>query len=195
MFKVPQPPSPGSKPADQPKPSAYKIGRRRIDPYIKDLVKKNFPGLFTSQAFSVRVQTFSNLPPKDLEEKQWRAEDKYRKLKKKFDRNPAGIEHPEIHRFEDFEDFFNTGDGPSIAEIKSTKRKLEEEFYDYADEQIRSDFEEDERDDMIRQILKDMDKTPEEVEENMAEDERDYNEFRNRQSMINDEWYADQYDI
>jgi|APCry1669191860_1035381.scaffolds.fasta_scaffold04607_6 hypothetical protein len=40
-----------------------------------------------------------------------------------------------------------------------------------------------------------LDQAGAQVEENMAEDERDYNEFRNRQNMIDDEWYADQYDI
>jgi hypothetical protein len=39
-----------------------------------------------------------------------------------------------------------------------------------------------------------LDQAGAQVEENMAEDERDYNEFRNRQ-IINDSWYENQYEL
>jgi hypothetical protein len=39
-----------------------------------------------------------------------------------------------------------------------------------------------------------LDQAGAQVEENMSEDERDYNEFRNRQ-IINDSWYENQYEL
>ena len=64
---------------------------------------------------------------------------------------------------QDIRDFFE-GDYNSSRQLDRAIEQIDEEFFEYADEQIRNDFEEDERDDMIRQILKDMDKTPEEIE-------------------------------
>jgi len=69
---------------------------------------------------------------------------------------------------QDIRDFFE-GDYNSERQIDSAIEQIDEEFFEYADEQIRNDFEEDERDDMIRQILKDDGKSPEEIEEIMAD--------------------------
>jgi len=69
---------------------------------------------------------------------------------------------------QDIRDFFE-GDYNSERQIERAIEQIDEEFFEYADEQIRNDFEEDERDDMIRQILKDNGKTPEEIDEIMAD--------------------------
>jgi cysteinyl-tRNA synthetase len=68
---------------------------------------------------------------------------------------------------QDIRDFFE-GDYNSSRQLDRAIEQIDEEFFEYADEQIRNDFEEDERDDMIREILKDMDKSPEEIEEQIA---------------------------
>jgi hypothetical protein len=69
---------------------------------------------------------------------------------------------------DDIRRFFE-GDYNSDRQLDRAIEQIDEEFFEYADEQIRNDFEEDERDDMIREILKDMDKSPEEIEEIMAD--------------------------
>jgi len=69
---------------------------------------------------------------------------------------------------DDIRHFF--GDGyNSEQQIERAIEQIDEEFYEYAYVLIRNDFEEDERDDMIREILKDDEKTPEEIEEIMAD--------------------------
>ena len=70
--------------------------------------------------------------------------------------------------------YFFAGDYNSERQIDRAIEQIDEEFFEYADEQIRNDFEEDERDDMIRQILKDMDKSPEEIEEIMNDRSSNY---------------------
>jgi len=80
---------------------------------------------------------------------------------------------------DDIRRFFE-GDYNSERQIERAIEQIDEEFFEYADEQIRSDFDEDERDDMIREILKDMDKSPEEIEEIM--DERSSKEYDQAES-------------
>ena len=68
---------------------------------------------------------------------------------------------------QDIRDFFE-GDYNSSRQLDRAIEEIDEAFYEYADEQIRNDFEENERDEMIEEILKGMDKSPEEIEEIMG---------------------------
>jgi hypothetical protein len=67
---------------------------------------------------------------------------------------------------QDIRDFFQ-GDYNGSRQVDRAIGEIDESFFEYADERIREEFDNDERDDMIRQILKDDDKTPEEIEEIM----------------------------
>ena len=86
---------------------------------------------------------------------------------------------------DDIRRFFE-GDYNGERQIERAIEEIDEAFYEYADEQIRNDFEEDERDDMIRQILKDMDKSPEEIEEIM--DDRSSNYYDQAESSAWEEY-------
>ena len=74
---------------------------------------------------------------------------------------------------QDIRDFFE-GDYNSSRQIERAIEEIDEAFYEYADEQIRNDFEENERDEMIEEILKGMDKSPEEIEEIMNDRSSNY---------------------
>jgi len=86
---------------------------------------------------------------------------------------------------QDIRDFFE-GDYNSSRQLDRAIEQIDEEFFEYADEQIRSDFDEDERDDMIRQILKDDGKTPEEIEEIL--NDRSSNEYDQAESSAWEEY-------
>jgi Putative amidoligase enzyme len=86
---------------------------------------------------------------------------------------------------QDIRDFFE-GDYNGSRQVDRAIEQIDEEFFEYADEQIRNDFEEDERDDMIREILKDMDKSPEEIEEIM--DDRSSKEYDQAESSAWEEY-------
>ena len=69
---------------------------------------------------------------------------------------------------------FFEGDYNSERQIERAIQELDEEFYEYADEQIMNDFE-NEKDEMITQILKDADAEEADIEEIMANTEsREY---------------------
>ena len=76
-------------------------------------------------------------------------------------------------------DFF-LGDYNGSRQVDRAIESIDESFFEYADQRLRDDFDNDERDDMIRQILKDDDKTPEEIEEIMGSaDSKEYYEAEN----------------
>ena len=101
------------------------------------------------------------------------------------DPEPDYDEDRRVRSTQDIRDFFE-GDYNSSRQLDRAIEQLDEEFFEYADEQIRNDFEEDERDDMIRQILKDMDKSPEEIEEIM--DDRSSNYYDQAESSAWEEY-------
>jgi hypothetical protein len=98
---------------------------------------------------------------------------------------PDYDEDRRVRSTQDIRDFFE-GDYNGSRQVDRAIEQIDEEFFEYADEQIRNDFEEDERDDMIRQILKDMDKSPEEIEEIL--NDRSSNEYDQAESSAWEEY-------
>ena len=85
---------------------------------------------------------------------------------------------------DDIRRFFE-GDYNSERQIERAIEQIDEEYYEYADEQIRNDFEFEEVE-MITQILKDNGKTPEEIEEIMGVEDKRYN--RDYQDAYDQAW-------
>jgi len=86
---------------------------------------------------------------------------------------------------QDIRDFFQ-GDYNGRRDVDRAIEQIDEEFFEYADEKIRDEFEENEQDDMIREILKDNGKTPEEIEEIMSLEDKRYN--RDYQNAYEQAW-------
>jgi hypothetical protein len=86
---------------------------------------------------------------------------------------------------DDIRRFFE-GDYNSERQIERAIEQIDEEFFEYADEQIMNNFENEEVEMIITKILKDNGKTPEEIEEIMGVEDKRYN--RDYQDAYDQAW-------